>query len=646
MKNNLLLSFALFFSVSLFAQKKILLDKWQTTSPNGLNAITVLNKAGQLHYFVTQGSDTIIQTSLLGINGANISFENRLQFISATQKKIDEKYVMHLGKRRLNHNLANAMVLRFVNKNKQPMQLQLRAYNDGVAFRYFFPTVKAGTTVTKESTGFNLPTTGNAWLMPYGLPTDWAPAYENNYTNGSAIGQPSPDSSGWAFPALFRSNNHFILITEAGLDENYFAAHLQQQSIGGVYKIAQPLQGEALGKYSTNASVQQSFATPWRTVIFGKSLGTVIESNLVHHLSAPNKIGDASWVKPGRSSWSWWGDHASSKNFTTLKKFIDLAKTMGWEYSLVDANWDIMEDGGTIEDLVQYANSQKVLLTLWYNSGGPHNTVTERPRDIMSDAVKRKAEFKKLNAWGIKAIKVDFFNSDKQEIIKLYLDILTDAAAAKIMVVFHGCTLPRGWSRTYPNLISMEAIKGAEQYGWDSAFATNTPQHNIIAMCTRNVVGPMDYTPVTFSDYDCCKHTTSNAYELATSVLFESGMLHFADRIAPYLGLSTEIKNFLKIVPVTWDDTRFLDGYPGKLMVMARQKGDEWFVAAANGEAVEKNISIDLSFLPQGKYSLQIMKDGAHDREITTEIINYINGSPLSIKVLGNGGFVVWVKRG
>jgi hypothetical protein len=646
MKNKLLLSIALFFSVSLFAQKKLPADKWQTTSPNGLNTITVLNRAGQLHYFVTQGSDTIIQTSLLGITGENISFENKLQFISATQKKIDEKYVMYLGKRRLNHNLANEMVLRFVNKDKQPMQLQLRAYNDGVAFRYFFPTVKPGTTVTKEGTNFNLPTTGNAWLMPYGLPTDWAPAYENNYTNGSAIGQPSPDSSGWAFPALFRSNNYFILITEAGLDENYFAAHLQQQSIGGEYKIAQPLQGEALGKYTTNASVQQSFATPWRTVIFGKNLGTIIESNLVHHLSAPNKIGDASWVKPGRSSWSWWGDHASSKNFTTLKKFVDLAKTMGWEYSLVDANWDIMEDGGSIEDLVQYANTQKVLLTLWYNSGGPHNTVTERPRDIMSDAVKRKAEFKKLNAWGVKAIKVDFFNSDKQEIIKLYLDILKDAAAAKIMVVFHGCTLPRGWSRTYPNLISMEAIKGAEQYGWDSAFAANTPQHNIIAMCTRNVVGPMDYTPVTFSDYDCCKHTTSNAYELATSVLFESGMLHFADRIAPFLALSYEIKNFLKIVPVTWDDTKFLDGYPGKLMVMARQKGNDWFVAAANGETVEKNISVDLSFLPKGKYTLQIMKDGAHSREITTEIINYIAGSPLSIKVLGNGGFVVWVKRG
>ena len=582
---------------------------------------------------------------MLGIEGQNISFEKGFQFIAATQKKIDEKYVMQIGKRKLNHNLANETTVNFTNKNKQAIQLQLRAYNDGVAFRYFFPTVKGSATVTKEHTTFNVPTTGNAWLMPYGLPTDWSPAYENNYNNGTAIGENAPDSSGWAFPALFHSNKYFVLITEAGLDENYFAAHLQQQSLEGIYTIAPPQQGEALGKYDTHASVQQSFATPWRTIIFGKSLGTVIESNLVYHLSAPNKIGDASWVKPGRSSWSWWGDHASSKNFTSLKKFIDLSKTMGWEYSLIDANWDIMQDGGTIEDLVKYANAQKVLLTLWYNSGGPHNTVTERPRDIMNDAVKRKAEFKKLNTWGVKAIKVDFFDSDKQEIIKLYLNILKDAAAAKIMVVFHGCTLPRGWSRTYPNLISMEAIKGAEQYGWDSVFAANAPIHNIIAICTRNVVGPMDYTPVTFSDYDCCKHATSNAYELATTVLFETGMLHFADKIEPYMSLSNEIKNFLKIVPVTWDDTKFIEGYPGKLMVMARQKGSDWFVAGANGEAVEKNIALDLSFLAKGKYSLQIMKDGANSREIATDTISYTTGSPLLVKVLGNGGFVIWVKK-
>ena len=640
----ILLIIGSFFCNSLPAQNLSTASNWATISPDGLKKILVHSFAGRLFYTVLQKGDTVIKRSLLGIGGLKNDFTKHLIFRNTSQKKIDEAYTMLTGKRKLNRNLCNETTLNFTNKENSPLQVVVRAYNDGVAFRYSFSAVN-GLTIDKEITSFNIPTNGKAWLMPYGHPADWSPAYENEYTNGSAIAQSSPDSTGWAFPALFHSNNYFLLITESDLDANFYGSHFEQDCTNGQYKITHPLAGEAHGLYTVTASSSTAFSTPWRTIIFGKSLGTIIESNLVHHLASPGKTGDASWVKPGRSSWSWWGDHASSKDFSTLKKFIDLSKTMGWEYSLVDANWDIMEGGGTIEDLVKYANQQKISLTLWYNSGGEHTAVTERPRDIMSDPVKRKAAFKKLNRWGIKAVKVDFFNSDKQQLIKLYIDILKDAAAHKIMVVFHGCTLPRGWSRTYPNLVSMESVKGAEQYGWDSAFATNTPIHNIIAMCTRNVVGPMDYTPVTFSSYYCCNHATSNAYELATAVLFESGMLHFADKVAPYMALDAPVKQFLKMVPVSWDDTKFLDGYPGKGMLMARRKGSEWFVAAANGETFEKNISVDFSFLPKGKYRLQIMKDGQSNRDIKTEIIEYTKGAPLSIKVLPNGGFTIWVQK-
>ena len=632
------------FYNSLFAQIIKSGNSWVITSPNGLNRVVVQSVEGRLFYSVLQKSDTVIKRSLLGIGALNNDFTQQLIFQNIFQKKIDEVYYMLTGKRRLNRNFCNESTLHFTNKQNTAVQIIVRAYNDGVAFRYRFPGVN-GLTINKEITSFTIPGNGKAWLMPYGHPADWSPAYENNYTNGSAIDESSPDSTGWAFPALFHSNNNFILITESDLDTNFYGSHLAQDCSNGQYKITHPLAGEAYGLYKVTATSSTAFSTPWRTIIFGKSIGTIIESNLVHHLASPNKIGDASWIKPGRSSWSWWGDHASSKDFSTLKKFIDLSKTMGWEYSLVDANWDIMEGGGTIEDLVKYANEQKIALTLWYNSGGKHTAVTERPRDIMSDPVKRKADFKKLNRWGVKAVKVDFFNSDKQELIKLYIDILKDAAAHKIMVVFHGCTLPRGWSRTYPNLLSMESVKGAEQYGWDSAFATTTPIHNITAMCTRNVVGSMDYTPVTFSSYDCCNHATSNAYELATAVLFESGMLHFADKIAPYMALDAPVKQFLKMVPVSWDDTRFLDGYPGKMMLMARRKGSEWFVAAANGEPFEKNLEVDLSFLPKGNYRLQIMKDGTNNRDIKTDIIRYTTGKPINVKLLPNGGMTIWVQK-
>ena len=279
----------------------------------------------------------------------------------------------------------------------------------------------------------------------------------------------------------------------------------------------------------------------------------------MYDLADKNKIGEADWIKPGRSSWSWWSDHLSGKDFNKLKKYVDLAKDMRWEYSLVDANWNIMH-GDNIEELIKYAAAKNIGLTLWYNSGGAHNTITEQPRDIMNDPVKRKEEFKKLHAWGVKAVKVDFFDSDKQDIIRLYLDILKDAAAEKIMVVFHGCTLPRGWSRTYPNLLSMEGIRGAEQIGWDTVFANNAAMYNTINLFTRNVVGPMDYTPVTFSDSKCCPHTTTNAHEFALSVLYGSGMMHFADSDSSYRGQKEEVKKFLAIVSNTWDETKFLEG--------------------------------------------------------------------------------------
>lgn len=351
-------------------------------------------------------------------------------------------------------------------------------------------------------------------------------------------------------------------------------------------------------------------------------------------------INDVSWIRPGRSSWSWWSDHPSSKNYNSLKKYVDLSKTMGWEYSLVDANWDIMK-GGNIEQLINYARGQGIGLALWYNSAGPHSDITERPRDIMSDPLKRKEEFRKLNEWGIKTVKVDFFNSDKQALINLYLDILKDAAAEKIMVVTHGCTLPRGWSRTWPNLLSMEAVHGAEQYGWDTVFARESPKQNIIYACTRNVVGPMDYTPVTLSSYPCCTHATSNAYELALPVLFESGVTHFADAAENFLKTDSVVKSYLRTVPTVWDDTKFIQGYPGRELIIARQKGRDWYIAAVNGEAVSKNFKLDLGFLPKGNYQFTIIKDGATPSEVISQQVGYNTGDAMQLPVLPNGGFVI-----
>jgi hypothetical protein len=259
----------------------------------------------------------------------------------------------------------------------------------------------------------------------------------------------------------------------------------------------------------------------------------------------------------------------------------------------------------------------------------------------MYDSAKRRAELKKLHSWGIKAIKVDFFQSDKQDMIQHYHNIMKDAAKEKIMVVFHGCTLPRGWSRTYPNLLAMEGIRGAEQIGWDSVFANNAPLYNTINVFTRNVAGPMDYTPVTFSDTKCCPHTTTNAHELALSVLFESGIMHFADSDSSYYSQKKEVQNFLKRVPNIWDEIKFLQGEPGKDVVLARRRGNKWYVAGINGENESKTISLQLSFLRSPKFKVILFSDGDNPGNIKYSELNYQKGKPISIQLLPKGGFVM-----
>lgn len=628
MKKTFFFYLFLFSCVIAQAQKD-----WTVYSPDHSLAIQLSNAGGKLSYQVLSGKEVLIQPSSLGIETSSSNFSNNLSFVKTSSKKIDERYTLTIGKRKENHATANETIVVFKNTNAGLLQIDLRAYNDGVAFRYQFPEKGNSITVTNETTEFSVPTDGKVWFQNY------LPSYEGIYTNGIAIGTNAKDSSGWAFPALFQTNNHWLLVTESNLNKNYFASHLQQNCENGLYKLALPGQHEGKGTGSTSAIGSSPFSTPWRTIIIGKKLGTIVESNLVYHLSNANIIGDVSWIKPGRASWSWWSDHASSKDFNKLKSFVDLAKTMGWEYSLVDANWNIMQ-GGTIEDLAKYANTKNIGLILWYNSGGPHNDVTEQPRDIMSDPTKRKEEFKKLRSWGVKGVKVDFFESDKQNVIQLYQDILADAAKEHIFVDFHGCTFPKGWSRTYPNLMSMEAVRGAENYGWSKDFAQEAPQQNNIFTYTRNVVGPMDYTPVTFSDYDCCPHVTTNAQELALSVLFETGILHFADKIASYENLDSRIKEFMRKVPTTWDDTKFIQGEPGKETVLGRKSKNTWYVAGANGEDVQKNINLKLPFL-HGNYKAMIFSDGNAAREIKVSETTLKNDGSIDISLLPNGGFTV-----
>jgi len=625
---------------------------WSLASPDGNLQMTVLledTEAGenQLRYRVEDISgDTaqeVIASSLLGLNTEAQPFIDNFTFREAfAPTTVDETYSVITGKQSEVRNHAREQVLVFENANGVPLELIMRVYDHGVAFRYRFPDGAEEYTVSGESTEFAMSGPGEAWIQPYDKVTTYTPAYERYFQNAIPIGMPSDNEEGFCFPALFRAGRHWILLSEADLDGSYFGSHLQAEAAGGVYSIRLPEESEAMNTGPAEATMPVPFETPWRVIMISQDLGDIIASDMVRSLNEPSQLEDISWIKPGRASWSWWSDHASSRSAKSMREFVDLSAEMGWEYSLIDANWNTIE-GDSVMQLINYANSKNVGILLWYNSGGPHNEVTEQPRDIINNAEKRKAEFQKLQEWGVKGIKVDFFQSDKPHIIQLYQDIIEDAAAHEIMVNFHGCTIPRGWSRTHPNLMTMESVRGAEVYSFGEEYPEHAPWHNTILPATRNVIGSMDYTPVTFTDQRY-PHITTNAHELALSVVFESGLMHFADRVSAYRELDEAPKSFLKAVPVAWDETRYLGGTPGKEMIIARRKGSDWYIGGINGEGRPKAWEVSYDFLGEGNYEALLIGDGESSREMQSRTKTVSSSDAEEVSMLPYGGFAMWLR--
>lgn len=617
---------------------------WSVISPNGNLGVDITSdqKTGQLFYsaFLVSAADTItlVDRSILGIELENQSFTTRLSFVESATEVWSTSYTVPAGKRCSNTATANQLKLTFTNANRNSIHIIFRVFDDGVAFQYVFPDVSEKVTVVKESTQFNLASGGKAWMQPYDTVTRWTPAYELYYEQAE-VGSKSPKAGGWSFPALFQIQDNYIMLTESGLSESYFGSHLKNTQ--KIYSIALPDSAEAAYSGIRGANANEPFHTPWRIILMADDLSGIVQSNLVFHV-ADNAIGDFSWVKPGRASWSWWSDPDSPRQFKELQKFVDLSSQLGWEYTLVDANWNTME-GGTLEELARYANAKKVGLLVWYNSGGPHNDVTEQPRDRMLDSVIRRKEMQWLSSMGVKGIKVDFFQSDKQHIIGQYLGILKDAADYKLLVNFHGCTIPRGWQKTWPNLLTMEAVRGAETYS-SPEFPGRAPAHNVNLVFTRNVIGSMDYTPVTFS-HARQPHITTNGHELALAVVYESGIQHFADGHASYLQQSKEVKDFISKIPVSWDEVKLLKGYPGDEVMLARRKGEDWFVGYIQGTSNPREVEVPFSFLPTGEYTYKLLADGDQSAEVS--VTSGIVKAPdkITVRTLAHGGFAIQLKQ-
>lgn len=635
-------------------------ESWTVTSPNGQVVLTAqladlggqadYPRAKRLYYRLEWGAEgnrtTVIGDSPLGLRLRQQDLVDGLRFDSARPLRlIEEAYELPHGKRRACRNQGRELSLAFRNAANLPLELDLRAYDNGAAFRYRIPGTGGLETLEAEESGFALPAGSRVWMAPSDEATMYKPAYETYYESGIPAGTAAPLGHGWSFPALLRTpSGPWALVTEAGLDAHFCATRLRSVASGGVYRIGLPLAAEGNSQGAVQPSAPLPWTMPWRVIAVGAGLGAIVESTLVTDVSPPCRLADTGWIKPGRVAWSWWSDPPSPQDGAKQKKFVDLAASMGWEYLLIDANWDIM-DHGNVHDVLRYAQERGVGVLLWYNSGGPHNIVTEKPRDTLTSQPVRRFELELLRKWGVKGIKVDFFQSDKQDVISLYHGLLQDAADFQIMLNFHGCTLPRGWERTWPHLMSMEAVRGAECYIFDPEYPQRAPVQNTILPFTRNAVGPMDFTPVAFSD-NTYPHRTTAAHELALTVVFESAWLHFADKAEAYLGLPPVPQEFLKRVPVTWEETRFLDGMPGQFVALARRQGDTWYVGAINGQEQALRLSLATQgWLPGGRYEVARIGDGADARSFDSQTQLLEAAAPLEVSLAPRGGFVATLRR-
>jgi len=609
--------------------------EWQLTSPSGATTVTVTHHPeGTVTYRVVSGDVTVIEDARLGLATAEDDLTTLFPVSATTATIVASAFTLPHGKRRTSRIEMAQRVIRFAGRDAVPVEVVMCAAEDGVAFRYRSPTPVAPVRVIDEITEFRFAAPGRVWVQRLQPPGHAAPAYEETFTNGAPLDDPG-SHQGWVFPALFEVAGRWVLLTEAGSDPGYTNTQLAGPA-GRTYTVAFPHPGEALGVGAAHPTVSGAWQTPWRVILTGPTPGTILESDLVRHLSRPGAPADVSWVRPGRVAWSWWSDHDSPGNMQTQRRYVDFAAEMGWEHILVDANWSRLPDS-EIVDLVAYAAACGVGVFLWYNSGGPNNAVTEQPRDRMYDATLRRAELGKLARWGVAGIKVDFFHSDKQTGVRHFHDILEDAAAERVMVNFHGCTVPRGWDRTWPHLMTMEGVAGAEQYSFRDTFPVEAPVLNTILPFTRNVPGSMDYTPVTFSDAES-PHLTTNAHELALSVVFESGLQHFADSATSYRSQPEAVVDFLRSVPAVWDDTRWLGGEPGDHVVVARRHGATWFVAGISGRDAPHLVTVRPP-LDAGTWTIDLIGDGDDPHRFAISH-DTIDGVPvLTVAMATRGGF-------
>ena len=553
-------------------------------------------------------------------------------------RNVKEDYRMLTGKRLVCSNEGKEYVATL----GEGVKMMLRLYNDGIAFRYDYPEAWTGS----DPTVFSIPEGTRRWMQ------QWTDSYEGFFPLSTTYKvEPVPSFCGiskseegynnrWGYPTLLEPQDGlFVLLSEANIERGQSASCLYNDK--ELFKV--------VPADLTKGTVPIVRNTPWRVAIIG-SLAEVVESTLITDVSNPCQIADTNWIQPGVVSWVYWAYNHGSNDYSIIKKYVDMAATLHLPYVLIDAEWDQMDqlasnEGKTIEDAVAYAKEKGVKPMIWYNSSVGWVDGAPTPKYRLNKPENREKEFAWCEKLGVAGVKIDFFSGDNQMNMDYCLDLLESAARHHLLVNFHGATIPRGWQRTWPNLMSTEGVYGAEWYNNVPTFTAKAAAHNATLPFTRNVIGPMDYTPCAFSDSQH-PHITTHAHELALTVLFESGLQHLADKPESFLAQPQEVQDFLSHLPSVWDETRFVSGYPGESVVIARRSGNTWYIAGINGTDEEKELALPtegiLSPLTSHHSPLKIsafLDAGEHQWQIQT-----VTQLPATVTCRPRGGFVYVVR--
>ena len=622
------------------------------TSPNEKVVVTLNDDGGKLSYNVRYQDVQILEDSPLGIVTDRLDFTKGVSIENCTDPLAVEKAYELRTIKQHNVSVEYRQILLTIAGEGGKMEMEWMVSDRDVAYRYkLLPIRRRDQTlvavVKSEASGFVLPKGTTTFLCPQSLPMTGfartAPSYETNYTLDDAMGK-NGWGQGYSFPCLFKVNagDNWIIISETGVDGNYCASRLLNDHDGS-YKIGFPQEGECNGIGSVTPAISLPGYTPWRTMTVG-TLKNIVETTVANDL-VEQKYEASKEYTYGKGSWSWIIGMDPSCNYDEQCRYIDFSAQMGYRSVLVDALWDTQIGYKKMEQLAAYGRQKGVGLFLWYNSNGKWNDAPQTPKGIMDNSRLRRKEMKWMQENGILGIKVDFFGGDKQMMMQLYEDILSDANDFGLQVIFHGCTLPRGWERMYPNYVASEAVLASENLhfsqGMCDAEARNACTHPFI----RNTVGSMDFGGSTLNKYYGAdnqhgnQRRTSDVFALATAVLFQSSVQHFAMAPNNLTDAPSWAIDFMKQVPTTWDDIRYIDGYPGRYAIIARRQGNQWFVAGINADEQPLKKTISLPMIAAGS-QLKVYSDDAK-LQGSLKTMKQSKKQQLTVTIPCNGGVVV-----